>query len=239
MKSDETPIAKEIANFIHIISGIAAVLGVVFFSVSIYFDYKDGATDVRLALDAVVFLIGIFIANVPEGLLATVTACLTLTSMKMAHQNCLVNNLEVVENLGSTTIICSDKTGTLTQKRMTVAHMWLNDSIVELDTHHQIGGMDAGCWSEECWLVLKKVAMLNSRAHFIGGVGQEEIPILERKTSGAADEAAIMKLCELTGGPGNVEIYRSSNPKVFEIPFNSTNQYQVSIHFTEDPKDDR
>ena len=243
VKSDETPsdIAIEIAHFIHIIFGIAAVLGFVFFSVSIYLDYKDGTNDFRSALDeAFVFLIVIIIANVPEGLLATVTACLTLTSMKMAQQNCLVDNLEVVETLGSTSIICSDKTGTLTQKRMTVAHMWLNDSIVELDTStHQTGEVDASWKFSEGWQVLKKAAMLNSRAHFIGGAGQEEIPTLKRKTSGAADEAAIMKLCELAGGLGNVQVYRSSNPKVFEIPFNSTNQYQVSIHSTEDPQDDR
>ena len=89
------------------------------------------------------------------------------------------------------------------------------------------------------WRILKKVGILNSRAQFIGGVDQAELPILKRKTSGDATEAAIMKLCELTGGSGNVEVYRNSNPKVFEIPFNSLNKYQVSIHSTDDPKDDR
>jgi len=237
---EETPIAKEIAHFIHIISGIAVLLGVVFFSVSIYFGYKDGATDLRPALESVVFLIGIIVANVPEGLLVTVTICLTLTAKRMATKNCLVKNLEAVETLGSTSIICSDKTGTLTQNRMTVAHMWLNDSIIELDTStHQIGEVDSSWKLSDGWRILKKVGILNSRAQFIGGVDQAELPILKRKTSGDATEAAIMKLCELTGGSGNVEVYRNSNPKVFEIPFNSLNKYQVSIHSTDDPKDDR
>jgi len=221
LDTGDTPIAKEIAHFIHIITGVAVFLGVSFFIIAFILGYDW--------LDAVIFLIGIIVANVPEGLLATVTVCLTLTAKRMAAKSCLVKNLEAVETLGSTSTICSDKTGTLTQNRMTVAHMWFDNKIVESDTSEDQSGSGFNKDSSG-WKILERVAMLCNRAEFKGG--QEKEPILKKEVSGDASEAAILKCTELSHG--NVMDYRAKNKKVCEIPFNSTNKYQVSIHETND-----
>merc|ERR1711910_150074 len=226
LEGGQTPIAKEIEHFIHIITAVAVFLGVSFFIIAFILGYNW--------LDAVIFLIGIIVANVPEGLLATVTVCLTLTAKRMAAKNCLVKNLEAVETLGSTSCICSDKTGTLTQNRMTVAHMWFDNKIVEADTSEDQSG-SAFDKNAPGWKTLERVACLCNRAEFKGG--QNEIPILKREVNGDASEAAILKCTELS--KGNVMDYRARNKKVCEIPFNSTNKFQVSIHEQEDKSDSR
>merc|ERR1719427_1498742 len=226
LASDETPIAKEIAHFIHIITGVAVFLGVTFFIIAFILGYHW--------LDAVIFLIGIIVANVPEGLLATVTVCLTLTAKRMAAKNCLVKNLEAVETLGSTSTICSDKTGTLTQNRMTVAHMWFDNQIVAADTTEDQSGASYDT-SSDTWIALSRIATICNRASFLKG--QESVPVLKRNTAGDASESALLKCVELS--LGDVENRRLRNPKIVEIPFNSMNKYQVSIHETEDPKDPR
>lgn len=217
LEMGETPIAREIAHFIHIITSVAVFLGVSFFIIAFILDYYW--------LDAVIFLIGIIVANVPEGLLATVTVCLTLTAKRMASKNCLVKNLEAVETLGSTSTICSDKTGTLTQNRMTVAHMWFDNKIVEADTSEDQSSATYGKDSET-WVHLSRICMLCNRAEF--KKGQETVPILKRECNGDASESALLKCVELS--LGGVAEYRKKNPKLCEIPFNSTNKYQVSVH---------
>merc|ERR1712013_935741 len=158
LEGGQTPIAKEIEHFIHIITGVAVFLGVSFFIIAFILGYNW--------LDAVIFLIGIIVANVPEGLLATVTVCLTLTAKRMAAKNCLVKNLEAVETLGSTSCICSDKTGTLTQNRMTVANMWLNLEMVSLETGKMNYSNDFDL-EIPGWKELGHIASLCSNADFV------------------------------------------------------------------------
>jgi magnesium-transporting ATPase (P-type) len=125
----ETPLSIEIERFILIISAVAMTLGVVFFIFGVLYKYD--------IITNLVFAIGIIVANVPEGLLATVTVSLALTAKRMASKMVLVKNLESVETLGSTSCICSDKTGTLTQNRMTVSHIFYNRKTVDAGVNVQ------------------------------------------------------------------------------------------------------
>lgn len=126
--SEPTPLSVEIDRFIKIITAVALSLGIIFFIMGIIYDYG--------IITNLVFAIGIIVANVPEGLLATVTVSLALTAQRMATKFVLVKNLESVETLGSTSCICSDKTGTLTQNKMTVSHMFVNRTQYDTSTNY-------------------------------------------------------------------------------------------------------
>lgn len=231
VESGDTPIAREIEHFIHIITAVAVFLGVTFFIIALALDYYW--------LDAVIFLIGIIVANVPEGLLATVTVSLTLTAKKMATKQCLVKNLEAVETLGSTSTICSDKTGTLTQNVMTVAHVAFNGKTHEVNTDPDLNSKDGFDYSDPSFMKLFEVCTLCNNASFEPNQDPNDT-VMTFKTIGDASESAILKFCEKrtqllgldkeTAVGKAVVAAREQSPKLVEIPFNSTNKFQVSVH---------
>ncbi|HHY92049.1 MAG TPA: cation-transporting P-type ATPase [Firmicutes bacterium] len=118
LRRELSPLQKELNRLIRIIVYLALGLGGIFFVIG------------RLAgmtwLNSLLFTIGIITANVPEGLLPTVTLSLALGVQRMARRHALVKKLSSVETLGGCTVICTDKTGTLTQNEMTVRALWLN-----------------------------------------------------------------------------------------------------------------
>jgi sodium/potassium-transporting ATPase subunit alpha len=122
--SVETPLKKELNSFIKVISLIAILLGISFFFVGFF------VQDTFLL--NLIFAIGIIVANVPEGLLPTVTLALSLASRRMAKRNALIKQLESVETLGSTTVICTDKTGTLTQNKMAVNSIFTGEGYLNV-----------------------------------------------------------------------------------------------------------
>jgi sodium/potassium-transporting ATPase subunit alpha len=117
-----SPLQREITHLSRTLAIVATVLGVVFFAIG----YA-----LRIPFwNSFLFGVGILVANVPEGLLPTVTLALAMASQRMAKRNVLVRHLPSVETLGCATVICTDKTGTLTQNRMEVVSAYASGTLV-------------------------------------------------------------------------------------------------------------
>ncbi|MDP2991839.1 MAG: HAD-IC family P-type ATPase [Deltaproteobacteria bacterium] len=143
-----SPLQKEIIKVTRIIAFLATTTGVVFFVI--------GHLIGRGFWENFIFAVGIIVANVPEGLLPTVTLSLAMGSQRMARKMALIKTLTSVETLGSVTVICTDKTGTLTQNRMEVKKLWFDGKIQETDSLK-----DAD--------MLFKIAYLCNNARFVDG----------------------------------------------------------------------
>lgn len=216
---------EEIDRFVHMIGAIAITIGIVFLLVaSLVVGYP--------VLDAVIFCIGIIVANVPEGLLATVTVALTITAQRMAQKNVLVKSTLIVETLGSVTAIASDKTGTLTCNRMTVRSVIYPDGTINTATHtkrrsavniHEDKDIAVSPSYLSYYRNLVKLAGLCNHATF----DERESEILQRKTNGDASENALLKFSHSNG---NADHLRIENPEYACIPFNSSNKFMVTIH---------
>ena len=125
VKEESSPLQNQLARLTQIIALIAILMGVALFFLNIYV--------VKLSLSiAFLFAIGLTVANVPEGLLPTVTLALAASVKKMVGKNALIKRLSSVETLGSTNIICTDKTGTLTKNQMTVRKIWIPYDVIDV-----------------------------------------------------------------------------------------------------------
>ncbi|HEX6457266.1 MAG TPA: cation-transporting P-type ATPase [Solirubrobacterales bacterium] len=117
VEAEESPLEVEVRRVAWLIAGIAIAMGIAFVPLATF-----GA---GLGLsDAVVLTIGLIVGNVPEGLLPVITLALAVGVRGMVREGAVVKRLSAVETLGSTDVICTDKTGTLTENRMRVTELW-------------------------------------------------------------------------------------------------------------------
>jgi magnesium-transporting ATPase (P-type) len=129
---EESPLEHQVKRVAWLIALVAVGAGIAFLPIGL-------AAGLSLAA-AISFAVGLLVANVPEGLLPTITLALAVGVREMARRGALVKRLSAVETLGSTSVICTDKTGTLTQNKMHVARVWTPAGETDLETP---GGMAA------------------------------------------------------------------------------------------------
>jgi calcium-translocating P-type ATPase len=125
VEREESPLEHQVKRAARLIALVAVGAGLAFLPVGL-------AAGLSLAA-AISFAIGLLVANVPEGLLPTITLALAVGVREMARRGALVKRLSAVETLGSTSVICTDKTGTLTRNRMRVTQAWTPDGETRLE----------------------------------------------------------------------------------------------------------
>jgi sodium/potassium-transporting ATPase subunit alpha len=207
-----SPLQREIVKVTRIVAVIAVTIGIFFFGIGIFTG--------RGFWHNFLFAIGIIIANVPEGLLPTVTLSLAMGSQRMAKKKALIKTLTSVETLGSVTVICTDKTGTLTQNKMEVERTWIFSDDAKIPPHPPIPPLPRGgegrvkggrrYYSPYDWLM--KIAYLCNNALYEGG-----------KYKGDPTEIAILKKARETSGDIKAE-------RIYEIPFDSDRKRMTTVN---------
>ncbi|MDF9824648.1 Ca2+-transporting ATPase [Breznakia sp. PF5-3] len=224
MKDEKSPLQKELDNLTKQISIIALSIGIFFFVSAIFFVHDPIAK-------SFIFALGMIVAFIPEGLLPTVTLSLAMAVQRMAKEHALVKKLSAVETLGSTSVICSDKTGTLTQNEMTVNTLWLAEN------EYNVTGLG---YSSEGSVMLKDKAvkakddkdlnLLLSGASLCSNA--RVVPPNEENDRytvlGDPTEACLNVVAEKAGI--NLETLENDAVRIRELPFDSRRKRMTTIH---------
>ncbi|MDO9105820.1 MAG: cation-transporting P-type ATPase [Methylovulum sp.] len=200
-----SPLQQEIVRLSRIVALLALSLGVVFF----FIGHSMGLS----FWENFLFAIGIIVANVPEGLLPTVTLSLAMATQRMAKRNALIRHLPSVEALGSATVICTDKTGTITENRMMVTALYLNGQIltpIEIKRQPESAIMYRRFFEDALLCQNLKETLVAGKSHLYGD------PM----------ELALFSMAKICLGE-NI-----SYPKINELPFDTDRKRLSTVHQT-------
>ena len=214
-----SPLELEMRRVTRLVAVLSVSIGATFF-------FVGGALGMGLT-ERFVFALGVTVANVPEGLLPTVTLSLALATQRMARRNAVVRRLSSVETLGATDVICTDKTGTLTTNEMTVRRVWVDGAVGEVEgagyapegeVRASGGPLDQATLQE----LARAVALCNDAT-------------LDRREGswrvvGDPTEGALLTLARKVGIDPAVEGHRL--PRRGELPFDSARKRMTTVHDT-------
>ena len=220
-----SPLQKELDGTARLNVVAAVVVGALYLLVSLLF--------LHLSLTvSLLFMIGVMICLVPEGLQVTVTLALAISSLAMSRRNVIVKRLSAVETLGSCTVICSDKTGTITEGQMTVRVAWIGGKAYhatgegyEPEGTLSVDGQIVTSMENPDLLKLCQIAALDNTATLV--------PPLDRKKSrwtaiGDSTDAALLVLAAKSGL--NLKKLMAEQQRIGMVPFDSNRKMMSSVH---------
>ncbi|QYN56271.1 cation-transporting P-type ATPase [Lactobacillus panisapium] len=220
----DSPLTQELNRLTKQLSIIAVSIGVVFLLAAIFFVKYPFAK-------AFIFALGMIVAFIPEGLLPTVTLSLAQGVKRMAKKHALVKELNSVETLGETTVICSDKTGTLTQNQMTIHYIWTPKNEYEVtgngyENNGQIELNKKQLWYEENPDLHKlvQIASLDNDT----AVQPSKTKGGKPKILGTPTEASLIIMAEKAGFDRQKVLVKY--PRLRELPFDSDRKRMSTIH---------
>ena len=205
--SGSSPLQLEITRLSRIVVAIAFSLGVTFFFI--------GQVIGLSFWENFIFAIGIIVALVPEGLLPTLTLALAMSTQRMAKRNALIRHLPSVEALGSATVICTDKTGTLTQNRMEINKLYVNGQVItrfEAKRQPELAKVYRRFFEDALLCHNLKETVIAGKPEFLGD------PM----------EIALVRFAKTCLGE------TISYPKINEVPFDTDRKRLSTVHQTTD-----
>ncbi|KAK4046272.1 hypothetical protein OIV83_006195 [Microbotryomycetes sp. JL201] len=220
----KTSLEREILRFVLIIGGLALSIAILIVILWVAWLRKDhpGFMSVQSLL---INCVSVMVAFLPEGLPIAVTLSLTVIASSMSKKNVLCKSLSVVESLGCVSVICSDKTGTLTQNRMSVVNVVIGDTISNINEARQSSARDSAFG--KCVRALAAVAGLCNDAAFESTSTDE--PVETRKVNGDATDTGLLRFAESISSADEL---RSSWTEVGKVAFNSKNKFAIKVFKT-------
>ncbi|KKU78499.1 MAG: ATPase, P-type (Transporting), HAD superfamily, subfamily IC [Candidatus Peregrinibacteria bacterium GW2011_GWA2_47_7] len=230
-KKDRSPLQKELAHIGAWVGKVTVGISAMLFLIGIFLQQRG-------LIETLLFAVSVAVAAVPEGLPTTITVALALGVQRLARKNAIVKQLSSVETLGSTTVICSDKTGTLTKNEMTVQEVVFDDCeisvkgvgyepIGELSVHSTSSKENAFFSFEKGGLAdiaYKRPTFFNHLEMMAAGLtvcnNARLVEAEEWRIIGDPTEGALLNLVEKAGF--SAAALNQEHPRIFEIPFDSS-----------------